>query len=162
MKNSLFKNINVILMALGVISMFVEPALAPGFLLGGVLTRFSNVGDPNSYDGKGFYSLAVAIPFASTITLPVALRKALTYFWDFALLTGAVTINATDVSQYAEGDEIIFQFIADGTGRTITWGTNFRAGVAATFVLTANQHGVVYARFMNSKIHILSQTAGAA
>lgn len=131
-------------------------------MLAGVLTRFSLPNDPNTYDGKGFYSVSPAIASASPITLPVPLRKALTYFWDFATLTTAVTINATDVSSYKEGDEIIMQFISDATGRTITWGTNFRAGVAATFVLTASQHGLVYARFMNNKIHILSQTAGAA
>lgn len=133
----------------------------------GFLTRFFNPNENNNFDGQGLKSGneqvgGVAIPYAATIALPVPSRKALRHYIDFALLTGALTINATDVTQYREGDELIMQFIVDATGRTVTWGTNFRTGVAGTFAMTASQHGLVKATFMNAKWHIYSQTAGAA
>ena len=150
------------LFALAAIVSYFSPEIGGTIFLGGVLTRFAPVNDYASYDGRGLFSLSTAIANAATVVIPPATRKAFTYFWDFALLTQATTINATDVTQYQEGDEIVMQFIADATGRTITWGTNIRAGVAATFVLGVSAHGVVYARFMNNKIHILSQTSGVA
>lgn len=138
--------------------------ITTGFLGMAVLGRFAPPNDPNTFDGKGIKSGNersdyTAIPYAATIALPVPQRKALRHYIDFALLTGALTVNATDVTQYQEGDELIMQFVVDATGRTVTWGTNFRAGVAGTFAMTANQVGLVKAVFMNAKWHIYSQTA---
>ena len=158
------------LMVLGAVLCLIDVrlGLGTGAVLGmAFLGRFAEVGGPNLFDGKGILSGNgradySAIPYAATIALPVPQRKAFRHYLDFALLTGAVTINATDVTQYQEGDELIMQFIADATGRTITWGTNFRTGVAATFAIGISQHGLVKATFMNGKWHIYSQTAGAA
>ena len=157
------------LLALAAIISFLHPGVGMGVGVMGMAfgTRFFGPNEPNTFDGKGIKSgadqaLGVPIPYAATIALPVPSRKALRHYVDFALLTGALTVNATDVTQYQEGDELIMQFTVDATGRTVTWGTNFRTGVAGTFAMTASQHGMVKAVFMNSKWHIYSQTAGAA
>lgn len=158
------------ILALGAILCLIDARLGLGtgvVLSMAFLGRFANPNEANSFDGRGIksgnersdYS---AIPYAATIALPVPARKAYRHYIDFALLTGPLTVNATDVTQYNEGDELIMQFTVDATGRTVTWGTNFRAASGATFAMTASQHGLVKAVFMNSKWHIYSQTAGAA
>lgn len=130
-------------------------------------SRFGYPNNNNSYEGKGLKSGNdradfTPIPYAATIDPGVPSRKAFRHYYDFALLTGALTVNFASVASFDEGDEIYMQFVVDGTGRTVTWGTNIRPGVAGTFAMTANQVGLVKAMFMNGKIHILSQTAGAA
>lgn len=132
-----------------------------------VLGRFGDPKGLNTHDGKGINSGNgradyTAIPYAATINMGKPSRKAFKHFFDFAVLTGALTINFDDVTMFEEGDEIQLNIVVDGTGRTVTWGTNVRAAVAATFAMTASQVGVVKAVFLNAKVHILSQTAGAA
>lgn len=122
---------------------------------------YNVVTENNSFEGKGIRTILPAIPYAATIALPVPTRKAFLHMLDFATLTGALTLNATDVTQYNEGDELWMSFVSDATGRTITWGTNFRAA-SATLVLTASQVGLAYAKFINSKWTIVSQVASAA
>jgi len=115
----------------------------------------------NSFEAKGIRTLLPSIPYAAAIALPIPVRRAFMHMLDFALLTGALTLNATDVSQYQEGDEMYLSFVADGTGRTITWGSNIRAA-AATLALTASQVGLAHAKFINSKWTIVAQVASAA
>lgn len=55
-----------------------------------------------------------------------------------AQLTGAATITASTVDAYA-GDELIFLFAADGTGRTVTFGTGLKP--SATLAVTASKFG---------------------
>jgi len=115
----------------------------------------------NSYENKGIRTVSPSIPYAAAIALPIPNRRAIRHLLDFALLTGAMTLNATDVSQYQDGDELFMQFVADATGRTITWGSNIRAA-AATLVLGVSQVATAEAIFINGKFTILSQVPTAA
>lgn len=140
----------------------------PGFGLGvGVLgmavgTRFSDTAKANAFDPQGIASYAL-IAYAAAVSLTTPVQPALRHYYDLALLTGAQTINAPAamIAQLREGDEIFINIPSDATGRTVTWGTNFRPAVAATFVLGVSFIGVVHAVFLNGKIHILAQTAAA-
>lgn len=122
---------------------------------------FNVVTENNSFEGKGIRTVTPTIPYAAAIALPVPTRRAYLHMLDFAVLTGALTVNATDVTQYQEGDELWLSFISDATGRTITWGTNIRAA-AATLVLGVSQVGLVHAKFINGKFTIIAQAATAA
>jgi len=115
----------------------------------------------NSYEGKGIRTLLPSIPYAAAIALPIPARRAFLHMLDFALLTGALTLNIADVTRYQEGDEMYLSFVADATGRTITWGTNIRAA-AATLVLGVSQVGLAHAKFINAKWTIVAQVASAA
>lgn len=124
-------------------------------------TRFSQASESNAFDGMGIRSLGTALAYAATIELTAPKRKALRHYIDVADLTGNATINATDVSKYEEGDEIIFRFKSDANARTVTWGTNFR-GAAFVVGAAATVHvGVAKAIFMDSKIHIVAQSSAA-
>jgi hypothetical protein len=125
-----------------------------------VLDRFSSPTDNNSYEGKGIRSSATLIPYALTIALPVPTRRAFLHFFDFADLTGALTLNAADVSQYQEGDEIVFRFRSDANARVVTWGTNIRATGTFTVGAASTVHvGIAEARFMDGKIQITSTSS---
>lgn len=56
-------------------------------------------------------TLAIAPKYYKTVVKP-------------ATLTGAMTVNATETDSHA-CDELVFIFTADGTARTVTFGTNF-------------------------------------
>jgi hypothetical protein len=122
--------------------------------------RFNNPNEGNTFANRGIRSLATALAYAATIAFPAPTRKALRHYADFALLTGALTLNFTDVTMYEEGDEMFLSFVADGTGRTVTWGTNIRA--AANLAMTANQVGLAHLVFINSKWTVVAQAATAA
>lgn len=134
-----------------------------GILAMAVGTRFSDTLKANAFNPQGIASYA-SIAYAASVNLPTPVQPALRHYFDFATLTGAITVNATAamIAQLREGDEIIMQFVSDATGRTVTWGTNIRAGVAATLVHTASQVSIVKAMYMNGKIHIYAQNAAAA
>lgn len=125
-------------------------------------TRFSDTNKANAFDPQGIASYAL-IAYAAAVSLPTAVQPALRHYYDFATLTGAQTINAPAamIAQLREGDELYLNIPVDATGRTVTWGTNFRAAVAATFVQGASQFGLVHAVFVNGKIHIIAQTTAA-
>jgi hypothetical protein len=126
-------------------------------------TRFSQPSESNAFDGMGIRSIGTALAYAATIALPNPSRKALRHYIDVADLTGATTINAADVSNLEEGDEIIFRFKNTSDARIITWGTNFRAAGTFTVGALGVVHvGVAKAIFMDSKIHILSTSTAAA
>jgi hypothetical protein len=126
-------------------------------------TRFSQASESNAFDGMGIRSIGTALAYAATIALPNPSRKALRHYIDVADLTGNTTINAADVSNFEEGDEVIFRFKSLTDARVITWGTNFRAaGTFTVGALSATHIGVAKAVFMDSKIHILSTASAAA
>lgn len=127
-----------------------------------VLTRFSQASESNAFDGMGIRSLGTALAFAAPLALPNPSRKALRHYIDVATLTAATTINAADVSNFEEGDEIIFRFKSDANAWTVTWGTNFR-GAAFVVGAAATVHvGVAKGIFMDGKIHIIAQISAAA
>ncbi len=143
-------------------NLFVGIKPARGYA--GLFGAFFNVAtENNSFEGKGIRTLATAIPYAASIDISGStfLRKARNHELDFALLTGALTVNVTTAANFNEGDELYMSFISDATGRTITWGTNIRAA-AATLVLGVSQVGLVHAKFINSKFTIIAQVASAA
>lgn len=74
-------------------------------------------------------------------------------------LTGALTVNATTVTNHDEGDEFTFRFDTDGTQRIVTFGTNFLA--SGTVTIPANKTATVKGRFMDSKISITSREISA-
>ena len=127
-----------------------------------VLNRFAIANDSNVFDGRGIRSNGAAITYAATIALPIPNRKAFRHYVDFADLTGALTLNAADVTQYDEGDEIILRFRSDANARVVTFGTNFRASGTFTVGAAATVHvGIAKCIFMDSKIQIISTSSAA-
>lgn len=132
-------------------------------------TRFSDTAKANSFDaqGGGINSTgATAIAYAASINLPVAPKQGLLHFYDFATLTGNLTLNApaASIANFQEGDEIILRFVSDANARIVTFGTNFRTqGAGTTFTVGAAAtvwSGVAICRFMDGKICVVSTMAG--
>jgi hypothetical protein len=126
-----------------------------------VTTRFSNQNDNNSFGGEAISSNGAAIAYAATLEMPRPPRRALKHFVQFAQLTGALTLNATNIvtrGDYEEGDEVNICVTCDGTARTITWGTLFRPAVAATWVIPINGTGLAKCIFLDGKLHVYSQS----
>jgi hypothetical protein len=127
----------------------------------GVTTRFSSQNDNNKFGGQAISSNGTAIAYAATLEMPRPPRRALKHFVTIAQLTGALTLNATNIvtrGDYAEGDEVDIHVTCDGTARTITWGTLFRPAVAATWVIPINGSGLAKCQFLDGKLHVYSQT----
>lgn len=76
----------------------------------------------------------------------------------YAQLTGAMTINAT-VTDLEEGCLVLFTFIADGTNRVVTFGTNITA--SGTLTVTASQTAVAIGYFDGTNIRIFSREVTA-
>ncbi len=126
-----------------------------------VTTRFSNQNEPNMFGNEAISSNGAAIAYAATLEMPAVKRKALKHFFQFAQLTGALTLNATNIvtrGDYEEGDEVNILVTADGSARTITWGTLFRPAVAATWVIPISGTGLAKCMFLDGKLHVYSQT----
>lgn len=128
-----------------------------------VTTRFSNQNDPNAFGNEGISSNGAAIPYAATLEMPRPPKRALKHFVQIGQLTGALTLNATNIvtrGDYEDGDEVNILFTSDGTARTVTWGTLFRAAVAATLVVPISGTGIARCLFLDGRLHVLSQSAG--
>jgi hypothetical protein len=126
-----------------------------------VTTRFSDQKDPNTLGGLGISSNGTAIAYAATLEMPRPPRKALKHFVQIAQLTGALTLNATNIvtrGDYDDGDEVNICVTCDGTARTITWGALFRPAVAATWVIPISGTGIAKCVFLDGKLHVYSQT----
>lgn len=126
-----------------------------------VTTRFSNQNDPNTYGGLGISSNGAAIAYAATLEMPAVKKKAIKHFVQIAQLTGALTLNATNIvtrGDYEEGDEVNIMVTADGSARTVTWGALFRPAVAATWVIPISGTGLAKCMFLDGKLHVYSQT----
>lgn len=121
--------------------------------------RFLNPNEGNSFSDRGIRANAT-LAYAAAIAVPIPTRKALRHYLDFATLTGALTVNATDVTQYEDGDELYCSFISDATGRVVTWGTNIRS--TGTLTMTASQVALAKLIFINGKFTVISQVATAA
>jgi hypothetical protein len=79
----------------------------------------------------------VTAAYAATIAIVPNASKT---FVNVAELTGAATINAT-VTDCVVNDELVFTLLADGTGRTVTFGTGLNA--SATIAVTADKNATV-------------------
>lgn len=101
------------------------------------------------------YSLAhkeiKSITFASTKTLAPTMEETV---YDFALLTGAITVNVTVTPCYT-GDKMICLFHANGTDRVVTFNTGFTA--AGTLTVPASTYTEVMFVFNGSKWYELSR-----
>ena len=126
-----------------------------------VTDRFRNQNDPNMFANEAISSNGTAIAYAATLEMPRPPRRALKHFVQLAQLTGALTLNATNIvtrGDYEDGDEVNILVTADGSARTITWGTLFRPAVAATWVIPISGTGLAKCMFLDGKLHVYSQT----
>jgi len=119
------------------------------------MARFQNANENNSFEGKGVRSLTPAYAAAIAITPGKAFR----HYIKPAQLTGALTLNATDVTQYEEDDEFIFQFETDATQRIVTFGTNILA--SGTITIPASKTATAIGYFQNGKIRIACREISA-
>ncbi len=100
--------------------------------------RFDNLPDDNT--GRLVTQQHVNAAFAATIAVVVTAQKTTIVI---AQLTGDVTLNLTEdlaVGALQEGDEITIMASADGSTRTITFGTKI---TAVDLVLLTGENGVV-------------------
>jgi hypothetical protein len=136
--------------------------------VGLVGTRFSDASRINSFDaqGGGINSTgATPIPYAATISLPTPVKNALRHYYDFASLTGALTLNvaagafATSANGlptsigFQEGDEVFLRFTSTGTF-AVTFGTNIRGAAGPS--LTVGQFAVAHLMCMDGKLTVLA------
>lgn len=119
------------------------------------MARFQNPNENNSFAGKGIRTLTPAYAAAIAITPGKAFR----HYVKPATLTGAATINATDVGQYELGDEFVFMLDADGTQRVVTFGTNFLA--SGTVTIPADKTATAVGYFDGEKIRITCREISA-
>ncbi len=99
------------------------------FEFNGAVWLQTQVGNPRDVVSIQSPAYGATIAIAPTV-------KTTKYF--VAQLTGAATINAT-VTGLVQGDVVVLAFSADGTNRTVTFGTNFQS--SATLTVTANKYG---------------------
>lgn len=88
----------------------------------------------NDNTGRLLKLAEASVAYAATIAVTPNASK--TYF-NVAQLTGNATINAT-VSNCEINDEVVFTFSADGSNRTVTFGTGLNA--SATIVVAASKN----------------------
>lgn len=84
----------------------------------------------NTYESKGRKSVSQAYEATS---IPLFATGAVLQIFNYAQLTGAMTINAaTTLSRLTQWDEVLFVFEVDGTQRIVTFGTGFKASGTVT------------------------------
>ena len=76
-----------------------------------------------------------------------------------AQLTGALTLNATNVTKWIVGDEAVFHFSTDGTQRIVTFGTNFLS--SGTVTIPANKTATARGFFNGTAICITGREISA-
>ena len=76
-----------------------------------------------------------------------------------AQLTGALTLNATAVTQHLLGDEFVFHFSTDGTQRVVTFGTNILS--SGTITIPANKTATARGFFNGTSICISGREISA-
>lgn len=101
---------------------------------------------------------AVTLPYAATSTPKLQSQSALDLHVCYAQLTGNMTINA-DVSKLQQFQRIVLYFSADGSTRTVTFGTGFIS--ASTLAVSANKDAIAAGYFNGTNIIIDSQAIGS-
>ena len=76
-----------------------------------------------------------------------------------AQLTGALTLNATAVTNHLLGDEFVFHFSTDGTQRVVTFGTNILS--SGTVTIPASKTATARGFFNGSSICISGREISA-
>lgn len=114
-------------------------------------TRYPESADRGQLAPFGCFAEEVA--YAATIELvPQAVIK---HAVKFALLTGALTLDATDVTGKKEFDELTMFFENDGTERIVTFGTNFIS--SGTLTIPISKSAIVKAVFIDGAYRIASR-----
>ncbi len=106
-------------------------------------------------EGKGLRQESAA--YAATIAITATSGKK--HLITPAQLTGALTLNATDVTPYDLDDEFIFHFSTDGTQRIVTFGTNILS--SGTITIPANKTATARGWFNGTNICIMSREISA-
>ena len=76
-----------------------------------------------------------------------------------AQLTGALTLNATAVTKWINGDQATFHFSTDGTQRVVTFGTNILS--SGTITIPANKTATARGYFNGTSICITGREISA-
>jgi hypothetical protein len=90
--------------------------------------------DNNTYNGKGRKTVSQAYEATS---IPLFATGAVFQVFNYAQLTGAMTINAaTTLANLTQWDEVLFVFEADATERIVTFGTGFKSSGTVTIPIS--------------------------
>lgn len=107
----------------------------------------------NTYTNKGRKSVSQAYEATS---IPIFATGAALQIFNYAQLTGAMTINAaTTIARLTQWDEIVFIFEADGTERIVTFGTGFKS--SGTVTIPIDKGATVRAIFDGTSIRVCSR-----
>lgn len=105
--------------------------------------------------GRGTTTESPAYAAAIEVTDQFASRHIVTP----AQLTGALTINATAVTKWIVGDEVVFHFSTDGTQRVVTFGTNILS--SGTVTIPASKTATARGFFNGTSICISNREISA-
>lgn len=119
------------------------------------------------YDGTSLRVLEVKVEGRGTTTESPAYSATLEVTDQFAIkhlvtpaqLTGALTLNATAVTKWIVGDEVVFHFSTDGTQRVVTFGTNFLS--SGTITIPASKTATARGFFNGTSICITGREISA-
>lgn len=114
------------------------------------VTRFNDVKEINAYEAKGIKSQTRAYAATDALTL----LPAYVQYVNYAQLTGNMTINAT-TTNLQQFDEVLFLFEADGSARTVTFGTGFLS--SGTVVVSLTKGATVRGIFDGTNIRIYAR-----
>ena len=106
-------------------------------------------------EGRGETTESPAYAAAIEVTDQAAKRHVVTP----AQLTGALTLNATNVTKHIVGDEFVFHFSTDGTQRIVTFGTNILS--SGTVTIPANKTATARGFFNGTSICITGREISA-
>jgi len=106
-------------------------------------------------EGRGATTESPAYAASIEVTDQYASRHIVTP----AQLTGALTLNATNVTKAITGDEYIFHFSTDGTQRIVTFGTNFLS--SGTITIPASKTATARGFFNGTAICITGREISA-
>ena len=119
------------------------------------------------YDGTVLRVTAISVEGRGTTTespayaasIEVTDQYASRHIVSPAQLTGALTLNATAVTKWIVGDEVVFHFSTDGTQRVVTFGTNILS--SGTVTIPANKTATARGFFNGSSICITGREISA-
>jgi len=96
---------------------------------------------------------------AYAATLEITDQAATRHIFFPAQLTGALTVNATNLTKAILGDEYVFHFQVDGTQRIVTFGTNILS--SGTITIPANKTATARGFFNGTNICISNREISA-
>ncbi len=120
-------------------------------LFDGTSLRITNV----DVEGRGTTTESPAYATPLEVTDQYASRHIISP----AQLTGALTYNATAVTKWIVGDEVVFHFSTDGTQRVVTFGTNILS--SGTITIPASKTATARGFFNGTSICITGREISA-